>query len=281
MKTLSGKVVAITGAASGIGRELAVTLAEEGCNLALADIDKLGVEATTTMIQNRAVNVTSHHCNVADRKDVYKFAEQVQREHGQVDVVINNAAVMVADSLEEVSYEDFEWLMGVNFWGVVYGTKAFLPYLKLRPVPHVVNMSSINGVLTTPNNGPYCIAKFAVVGLTETLLQELYGSNVRVSCVLPGGVKTNIIRNTRFKKQANPDLTREGLIQWFEKTAKTSPREAARTIVAGIKKNKSRILVGSDAYLIDMMKRLMPTWVSRYAGHTIRNIDGKKSGWFS
>jgi NAD(P)-dependent dehydrogenase (short-subunit alcohol dehydrogenase family) len=281
MKSLSGKVVAITGAASGIGRELAVALAEEGCNLALADIDEAGITKTMNMIRHRSVNVTNHHCNVADRENVYKFAGRVQKEHGQVDVVINNAAVMVADSLEEVSYDDFEWLMGVNFWGVVYGTKAFLPYLKLRPVAHLVNMSSINGVLTTPNNGPYCIAKFAVVGFTETLLQELHGSNVRVSCVLPGGVKTNIVRNTRFRQQANPELSRERSIQWFEKTARTSPADAARTIVAGIKKNKSRILVGPDAYLIDVMKRLMPTWLSKYAGYTIRNLDAEKSGWFS
>jgi len=281
MKSLTDKVAAITGAASGIGRELAVTLAEEGCHLALADIDVEGIAETKTMIGNPSVNVTIHHCNVADREHVYEFAEHVQQEHGQVDVVINNAAVMVADSLEEVSYEDFEWLMGVNFWGVVYGTKAFLPYLRLRQVAHLVNMSSINGVLTTPNNGPYCIAKFAVLGFTETLLQELHGTNVRVSCVLPGGVKTNIVRNTRFRRQANPKLSRECSIDWFEKTAKTSPAQAARTIVSGIKKNKSRILVGPDAYVIDVMKRLMPTWVSRYAGYAVRNLDSKKSGWFS
>ncbi len=281
MKSLADKVAAITGAASGIGRELAVTLAEEGCNLALADIDEEGIAETISMIRNGSVNVTSRHCNVADRDNVYAFAEHVRQAHGHVDVVINNAAVMVADSLEEVSYEDFEWLMGINFWGVVYGTKAFLPYLKLRPEAHVVNMSSINGIVTTPNNGPYCIAKFAVIGFSETLLQELHGTNVRVSWVLPGGVKTNIVRNTRFRKQANPKLGREGAIEWFERAAKTSPEQAARTIVAGIKKNKSRILVGPDAYFIDVMKRLMPTWASRYAGHTIRNLDAKKSGWFS
>lgn len=281
MKSLAGKVAAITGAASGIGRELAVALAEEGCNLALADIDAEGIAETISMIRNGSVNVTSSHCNVADRDNVYAFAEHVQQAQGHVDVVINNAAVMVADSLEEVSYKDFEWLMGINFWGVVYGTKAFLPYLKLRPEGHVVNMSSINGIVTTPNNGPYCIAKFAVIGFSETLLQELQGTKVRVSCVLPGSVRTNIIRNTRFRKQANPQLGREGSIQWFERAAKTSSEQAARTIVAGIKKNKSRILVGPDAYFIDVMKRLMPTWVSRYAGYTIRNLDAKKSGWFS
>ncbi|MFH1112382.1 MAG: SDR family NAD(P)-dependent oxidoreductase [Pseudomonadota bacterium] len=279
MKSLAGKVAALTGAASGIGRELAVTLADEGCNLALADVDERGIAKTISMIRNGSVNVTSRYCNVADRDNVYAFAEHVQKAHGHVDVVINNAAVMVADSLEEVSYEDFEWLMGINFWGVVYGTKAFLPYLRLRPQAHVVNMSSINGVVTTPNNGPYCIAKFAVVGFSETLLQELHGSNVRVSYVLPGSVKTNIIRNTRFRKQANPELGREGSVEWFERAAKTTPEQAARIIVAGIKKNKSRILVGPDAYLIDVMKRLMPALASRYAGYAIRHLNTKKSGW--
>ena len=203
MRQLRDRVAVITGAASGIGRELAVTLAEEGCHVALVDIDEIGVGETRSRIHDQAVRVTTHACNVSQREEVYSLAQDVIAQHGQVDVMLNNAAVMVAESLEDVTYDDFEWLMGINFWGVVYCTKAFLPYLKLRPTAHLVNVSSVNGFLTTPNNGPYCITKFAVTGFTETLMQELAGTNVRVSCVVPGGVRTNIVRNTRFRKQAN------------------------------------------------------------------------------
>lgn len=281
MEQLANRVATITGAASGIGRELAIVLADEGCHVALVDIDEIGVEETRDMIGNHAVRVTTHVCDVSNRDRVNDLAEDVVRHHGQLDIAINNAAVMVAESLEDVTYEDFEWVMGINFWGVVYCTKAFLPYLRLRPTAHLVNMSSINGILTTPNNGPYCIAKFAVTGFTETLIQELAGANVRVSCVLPGGVRTNIVRNTRFKKQANPALSREDSIEWFDRATLTSPAKAARTIVAGIKKNRSRILVGPDAYFLDLMKRIMPQWTSRLTGNKIRKLTVKKTGWFS
>ena len=190
-----------------------------------------------------------------------------------MDLVINNAAVMVFDSIEDVTYDDFEWVMGVNFWGVVYGTKAFLPHLKRRPEGHIVNMSSINGMVTTPHNGPYCISRFAVQGFSETLSQELHGSAIRVTCVIPGGVKTNIVRNTRFVKQANCALTREQTIAWFDRASLTSAEKAARTIIKAVKKNRNRILVGPDAHVIDLMRRLMPQSTTRYAGRKIRKLN--------
>lgn len=275
MKELNGKVAAVTGAASGIGRQLAIHLAGEGCSLALADIDEQGLQETVRTIQGLANRISIHRVDVADRNQVHRYADEVQTRHAQIDLVINNAAVMVFNSIEDVTYDDFEWVMSINFWGAVYGTKAFLPFLKQRPEAHIVNMSSVNGMVTTPNNGPYCISRFAVQGLSQALCQELHGTNVMVSCVVPGGVRTNIVRNTRFVKQANQALTRDDTIEWFDRTALTSAEKAAQTIVKGIKNNKSRILVGPDAYVIDFMCRLMPQVTVRYAGRKIRGLKPK------
>jgi NAD(P)-dependent dehydrogenase (short-subunit alcohol dehydrogenase family) len=273
MKDLKGKVAAITGAASGIGRMLAVNLSAEGCNVAIADIDGEGLKETAAMIEN-GVNVSMHVVDVSDREQVYRFAEDALRKHDGVDIVINNAGVALGDILENVSYEDFEWLMGINFWGVVYGTKAFLPYLRERPEGHIVNISSINGILTNPNNGPYCTAKFAVKGFTETLAQELKDSNITVSCVHPGGIKTNIARNTRFCGFLIPGMTKDIAVDIYEKELfKMEAGEAAKIIIAGIKKNERRILVGTDAKVIDLITRLFPktavnlsNMFSRYLG---------------
>lgn len=275
MKELNGKVAAVTGAASGIGRQLAIHLAGEGCSLALADIDEPGLHETVQAIEGLASRITIHRVDVADRDQVYQYADQVHTRHGQIDLVINNAAVMVFNSIEDVTYDDFEWVMSINFWGVVYGTKAFLPFLKQRPEAHIVNMSSINGMVTTPNNGPYCISRFAVQGLSQTLCQELHGTNITVSCVVPGGVRTNIVRNTRFVKQANQALTQDDTIEWFDRAAITSPEKAAQTIIKGIKNDKSRILVGPDAHIIDFMCRLIPQATARYAGRKIRGLKPK------
>jgi NAD(P)-dependent dehydrogenase (short-subunit alcohol dehydrogenase family) len=273
MKDLKGKVAAITGAASGIGRMLSVNLAADGCNLAIADIDGQGLKETAAMIEN-GVNVSVHVIDVSDREQVYRFAEEAVKKHSGVDIVINNAGVALGDILENVSYEDFEWLMGINFWGVVYGTKAFLPYLRKRPEGHIVNISSINGILTNPNNGPYCTAKFAVKGFTETLAQELKDSNIAVSCVHPGGIKTNIARNTRFCGSLIPGMTKEVAVNLYEKELlKMEADKAAKIIISGIKKKERRIMVGTDAKVLDLITRLFPrtavnlsNMLSRYLG---------------
>lgn len=270
----------ITGAGSGIGRALALALAQEGCALAIDDVDRYGVNETAELIAAKEGRVSCHSFDVGKRDQVNQFACEVINEHGHADILINNASVVIADTLEDITYADFHWLMEINFWGVVHNTKAFLPVLKERPEAHIVNISSIDGVLATPNNGPYCAAKFAVTGLTETLSQELHGTNVKVSCVLPGGVKTNIHRNCRFFKTANPALCHEDTIECFERMSALSSDEAAQIIVRGVKKNKSRILVGRDARLIDLMKRLMPVWTTRIAAHFMRNLDPSKVGWF-
>jgi len=259
MKELKNIVAAITGAASGIGRSLAINLANEGCGLALADIDQDGLNQTAKMIQDNGNKISTRVLDVADREQVYGFAADVVAEHGKVNIIINNAAVAMSETLEDVTYEDLNWLLGINLWGVIYGSKAFLPYLKQQPEGHIVNISSVNGLFTNRNNGPYCTSKFAVRGFTLTLCQELKDTTVRVSCVHPGGIKTNIARNARFIKASDPELSHEEAAEYFDNNiARTSADKAARIIIKGIKKNKARILVGTDAYIFDILLRLFP-----------------------
>ncbi|MBI5550267.1 MAG: SDR family NAD(P)-dependent oxidoreductase [Desulfobacterales bacterium] len=264
MKNLKDKVAAITGAASGIGRNLAVQLAMEGCHLALSDIDEAGLKETKRLVGD-SVRVSTHHVDVARQEQVIQFAKEAAEQHGGVDIIINNAGVSLGDFLETVPIEDFQWLMGINFWGVVYGTMAFLPYLRKRPEGHVINISSINGILSNPNNGPYCAAKFAVKGYTETLYQELLDTNIRVSCVHPGGIKTQIARNARVNKTLY-DVPKEKAVLLFEKELFiTTAQMAAQIIVEGIKGNRRRIMVGRDAKVIDLLTRWFPktmVWLS-------------------
>lgn len=271
MKEVSNKVAAITGAASGIGQMLAVNLAGMGCTVAISDVDMDGLKQTAAMIEKQNSKVSVHKVDVADRSQVEQYATDVVQQHGQVDLIINNAGVCVAESVDDVCYEDFQWLMGINFWGVVYGVKAFLPYLKQQPESHIVNISSVNGFITWPNHAPYCASKFAVKGFTESLWQELRSTNVRISCVHPGGIKTSIARNTRFYKSPGCKMTHEECIAAFDKIAGTSADKAARQIIQGILKNKQRILVGPDAYLMDILTRLFPVrfvkWMALFAGH--------------
>lgn len=265
MKELNNKVAAITGAGSGIGRMLAVNLAAKGCEVAISDIDARGLEKTAEMVEKQKGKVSIYKVDVAQRDQVEQYAADVVKQHGRVDVIINNAGVAVAQSVDDVSYEDFEWLFGINFWGVVYGSKAFLPYLQKQPESHIVNISSVNGFITWPNHAPYCASKFAVKGFTETLWQELRNTNVRVSCVHPGGIKTNIARNTRFYKSPGKKMTHEQSVNAFDKMANTSADKAAQQIISGMLKNKRRILVGADAYVLDGLTRLFPTGFVRFA----------------
>ncbi|MCX5849540.1 MAG: SDR family NAD(P)-dependent oxidoreductase [Deltaproteobacteria bacterium] len=269
MKNLNNKVAAITGAASGIGRALALNLTDEGCHLAISDINEAGLQETADMVRSRRKNVrvTTHKVDTADREQVRRYAEEVMKAHGAVHIIINNAGVVIAETLEDLSYEDFEWLMGINLWGVVYGSKEFLPYLKQQDCAHIVNISSVNGIFTNPNNGPYCTAKFAVRGFTETLAQELADTNIKVSCVHPGGIKTNIAANARFYKASDESINKEDAAVLFTRAiAGTTADKAAKIIIAGIKKDKLRIMVGPDAYVMDWLKRLFPVGFQKLAG---------------
>ena len=200
MRDFNGRVAAITGAGSGIGRALANALARQGAHIALSDLDDTGLAETVAQCEGFGVKITSQHVDVADRNAVYAWADSVVADHEKVNLIINNAGVALGATVESMSYEDFEWLMNTNFWGVVYGTKAFLPYLKQSGEGHVVNLSSVFGLISVPSQSAYNAAKFAVRGFTDTLRMELdiEDTNVSVTTVHPGGIKTNIVRNARL-----------------------------------------------------------------------------------
>lgn len=258
MKNLKNKVAAVTGAGSGIGRSLALNLAARGCHLAISDINEDELKKTADMIKESGIHVSTFTLDVSDREKVYEWADYVVNEHGQVDIIINNAGVAVHDSLEDISYENYEWCFNIVFWGVVYGTKAFLPHLRKRPEANIVNISSINAMVPFPHNGPYNSAKCAVRGFNETLIQELRTSNIHVTSVHPGGIKTNIARNMRFVKGVNENMNKEYLVKSSDILFRTTPEECAEKIVRAIIKNKKRLMVGLDAKFMDIMSRLSP-----------------------
>jgi NAD(P)-dependent dehydrogenase (short-subunit alcohol dehydrogenase family) len=259
MRDFNGRVAAITGAGSGIGRALANDLARRGAHLALSDIDDEGLAETVAQCEGRGVKITSQHLDVADRLAVERWADQVVADHGKVNLIINNAGVALGATIESVSYEDFEWLMNINFWGVVYGTKAFLPYLKASGEGHIVNLSSVFGLVSVPSQSAYNAAKFAVRGFTDTLRMELEieGAPVSVTTIHPGGIKTNIAKNARIDESLNdmagdPDKARAE----FERAFVTSPEKAARQILSAVQRDRRRALIGPDAKVIDFVSRL-------------------------
>jgi NAD(P)-dependent dehydrogenase (short-subunit alcohol dehydrogenase family) len=261
MRTLVDKVAAITGAGSGIGRATAVALAQRGCHLALSDVDEPGLAGTIAVCEAERVSVVGTRVDVADRDAVHRWADAVAARFGRVNVVVNNAGVALGSTIEAMRYEDLEWLMGINFWGVVHGTKAFLPHLKRSGDGHVVNLSSVFGLIAVPTQAAYNAAKFAVRGFTEALREELAveGAPVGVTCVHPGGIRTNIARAARMTASGAYGMDRETAAAEFERTARTTPEEAAADIVRAILANRPRQLIGWDAVAIDLLQRLLPT----------------------
>jgi NAD(P)-dependent dehydrogenase (short-subunit alcohol dehydrogenase family) len=265
MKNFRGRVAAVTGAASGIGRALARELSARGAHLALADIDEDGLAETVMLCQGSGTKITSQRLDVADRGAVYAWADRVAADHGRVNLIVNNAGVGLAAGVEAMSYEDFEWLMSINFWGVVYGTKAFLPHLKAAGEGHVINLSSVFGLISVPGQSAYNAAKFGVRGFTDALRMELEleGSPVSCTTVHPGGVKTSIARNARVDPSVTATLSHpDAAADEFDKLARTSPESAARQILLGVTRNRRRVLVGADATAIDLISRL-PAGVSQ------------------
>ncbi|MEH6581116.1 MAG: SDR family NAD(P)-dependent oxidoreductase [Halioglobus sp.] len=256
-----GKTAVITGAGSGIGRALAQQLNREGCKLLLSDIDPKGLEGTLQSLERADVTAESQILDVSDKSAVHTWAEDIAAKQHSVDIMINNAGVALMASVEESEYADIEWMMSINFWGVVYGTKAFLPLLRNSPQGHLVNVSSIFGIVGIPSQSAYNAAKFAVRGFTEALRHELAGSNVHVCCVHPGGIKTNIARNGRTN---NASMTADQRGANFEKIAGTTAQSAAKEIVSAIEKHKIRLLIGNDARLLSLLSRLFPVNYSRF-----------------
>ncbi len=262
MKSFRDKVAAITGAASGMGRALAVALTRRGCHVAISDIDETGLADTARLAGASGVRVTAARVDVADRAAMYAWADEVVRDHGRCNLIFNNAGVSYAATVEGAEYGDFEWIVGVNFWGVVHGTKAFLPHLRASGEGHVVNTSSVFGLIGFPGQGTYSATKFAVRGFTEALREELEitGAPVSASSVHPGGVKTNLARSARVHASlrdlgvAHPEAGGRPVERFFRLTAD----EAAEIILRGVQANQRRILVGNDARTLDLMQRLLP-----------------------
>lgn len=278
MKTLKDKVVAITGAGSGIGRATALELASMGCPLALADMDEKGLNETAAQCCRYKVKTVGTVLNVADRNAVYKWAHATWQTFGKVNIIINNAGVSLAGTAEDVDYTDFEWVMNINFWGVVYGTKAFLPYLKQSGEGHIVNVSSLFGIIAFPTSCAYNASKFAVRGFTESLRLQMEIENipVKATCVCPGGVVTNIVHSGRVTLNENWGLTDGRLFgEEFKSRARTTPRQAAVDIVNGIRNNRARILIGADAKVLDAVQRILPI---HYQGIIARMVKRRFKG---
>ncbi len=276
MKSLREKTVVITGAGSGIGRALAVEAARLGAVLALADWDEAGVKETERLAG--AKRALARKVDVRSEQEIGAFADEVARELGGADVVVNNAGVTVSDFIGTMKRSDFEWLMDINFWGVVRGTEAFLPQLRAKDDAHIVNISSVFGLIGVPSQSAYNASKFAVRGYTEALRQELYATAIHVTCVHPGGVKTNIVRNGRNRTLPTGDpAAPEKLAREFDRIARTTPEGAAKTIWSGTLANAPRILVGGDARAIDLVQRLFPT---RYPAvfRAVQRLMGRTAG---
>lgn len=273
MFKFSGGGAAVTGAASGIGRALALEFAARGADLALADVDEVGLRAVADEVARRySRQVLVRRVDVADRAQVEAFAAEATTSFPQLRVLVNNAGVALQGQFDELDLTQIEWLMGINFWGVVHGTHAFLPHLQRQTQAHIVNISSIFGVVAPPGNCAYVASKFAVRGFSESVRHELAmnKSSVRLSVVHPGGVKTNIVRNSRPGAHLRTASNRAQLVDRFEQLARTTPLEAAKRIIRGIDRNEPRILIGNDARLMDLIQRIRPgkywAWMVRAAG---------------
>jgi short-subunit dehydrogenase len=283
MTAIRGSAAAVTGAASGIGRALALELAARGCDLALADRDEAGLQAVAAEIGRGAQRkVTVHRVDVGEPQQIAEFAQAATSAHPGLNIVVNNAGVALLGLFNEIDQAQMDWLMNINFWGVVHSTRAFLPHLAQRPEAHIVNLSSIFGIIAPPGQTAYAAAKFAVRGFSESLRHELQAakSPVRLSVVHPGGVSTNIVRNSRAGIGVTDNARRAQSIERFDAVAKTTPAAAALRIIAGIEKNQPRILIGNDARFMDLLQRFRP---GTYWSVLARRIEkmaqaGKKEG---
>jgi short-subunit dehydrogenase len=260
MREIRGAVAVVTGAASGIGRALAVDLAKHGAQLALADVNSAGLEETRALVADAVARTYS--VDVSKASAVEDFAHRVQQDFGRASLLVNNAGVALMGTLTEVSLADMEWLVQINFWGVVYGCKFFLPMLQREPDAHIVNVSSVFGLIGPPGQTAYAASKFAVRGFSESLREELRATSaIKVTSVHPAGIATPIAHNARAGRGITA-AARQEAEESFKKVAVITPEEASRVIVKGILGNKNRVLIGADAYRIDRIQRLFPARAS-------------------
>jgi NAD(P)-dependent dehydrogenase (short-subunit alcohol dehydrogenase family) len=249
MKSFKDKVVVITGAGSGMGRTLALEVTRRGGLVAISDINEAGLNETVALLKELGADVKADKLDVSDRAAFLAYADEVVEHFGRVNVIINNAGVTMTGDFEDMTLEEYDWLMGINLNGVVTGTKAFLPHLIASGDGHVVNISSLFGLVSMPGQTAYNASKYAVRGFTEALREEMLINKhkVGVTCVHPGGIKTGIVRNGRTTSRQDAD----GLNKLFEqKLARMSPEKAANVILGAVQRNQARILVGFDAHLV-------------------------------
>ncbi|MDD9892528.1 MAG: SDR family NAD(P)-dependent oxidoreductase [Gammaproteobacteria bacterium] len=260
MKNFRNKVAVITGAGSGIGRALAQQLDKQGALLSLSDVNEAGLKETLDSLSRKHY---SEILDVADRDAVYANAEATEKRFGPASIVINNAGVAVAQTIEDLSYDDFEWIMDINFWGMVYGSKAYLPQLKQHKEAAVANVSSVFGLFSLPTQGAYNASKFAIRGFTEALRAEMAGTGLSVHSIHPGGIRTDIAKNARFYVGPGQMTDQKKASGLFDKVTVTTADSAARTILKGIQRKQERILIGPDARVFDAMQRSMPVQYSK------------------
>ncbi|HXB80290.1 MAG TPA: SDR family NAD(P)-dependent oxidoreductase [Bradyrhizobium sp.] len=275
MTAIRGAAAAVTGAASGIGRALAIELAARGCDLALADRDEAGLQTVAAEIAKaHSRKVSVHRVDVGERTGIADFATAAIAAHPSLNILINNAGAALLGNFHEIDQAEMEWLFNINFWGVVHSTRAFLPHLATRPAAHIVNISSIYGIVAPPGQTAYSSAKFAVRGFSESLRHELQvaDSPVRLSVVHPGGVLTNIARNMRMGTGVSDNERRAQAIDWFDQFAGTTPKDAALRIIRGVEKNEPRILIGGDARFLDLLQRFRPATYWRVMARRVEKM---------
>ncbi len=270
MKDFRDKVVVITGAGSGMGRDLAVKMGQMGARLAISDINPNGLAITEQLVAETGAEVHAQILNVAEREAMLDYADTVVAHYGTVNVIFNNAGIAHHGEVEYTDFKVFDRVMDVDFWGVVNGTKAFLPHIIASGDGHIVNVSSLFGLLSEPGQSAYNSAKFAVRGFTEALAQEMVIAKhpVKVSCVHPGGVKTAIARNATTSGDHDQSQSADFFERYF---LRMNPAKAADIIISGVRKDRSRILVGTDALVLDLWVRLMPS--------AYKSIMARVVGW--
>jgi NAD(P)-dependent dehydrogenase (short-subunit alcohol dehydrogenase family) len=262
---LAGKTAVGTGAAGGIGRAISCSLAQRGCHLALADVNEAGLAETAALATGQGLRITTHRLDVADRQAIAAFPDVVSEAHPGVDILVNNAGVAVGGAFDQVAEADFDWLIDINFWGVVRMTRAFLPLLRASQAAQLVNISSLFGLIAPPGQTAYCASKFAVRGFSESLRHDLEGSRIGVTTVHPGGIATSIAKNARMSRALSEAELAQAQ-QRFQRLLKMPPEQAGEIIVKAVERRRPRIIVGSDARFASLVERLFPVSYWRFIG---------------